>query len=136
MKNEIGLWIDHKQAFIFNSSGLELGTVESNLERFRFTGGARGKTAYSANYFPAEDHEDRHYTEELNKYYDAVIALMRDASAIQIMGPGEAKREMEKRLEHAGVKPKLLQVESADRLTMPQIAARVRTFYAEHKEMA
>jgi len=136
MNNEIGLWIDHKQALIFNGDGRELATVESNLERFRFTGGARGKTAYAANYFPAEDHEDRHYSEELNKYYDAVIALMRDASAIQIMGPGEARLELEKRLAHAGLKTKVAHVEAADKLTAPQIAARVRDFFSSHKVAA
>ena len=91
----------------------------------------RGKTAYASNYFPAEDHEDRHYLEELNKYYSAVIAVMCNARTILIFGPGEAKLELEKRLAGAGLKA---HVETSDRLTDRQIAAHVRNFYAAKQQ--
>ena len=47
---------------------------------------------------------DNQLGNHLNDYYDEVIAVIRDADAIQIFGPGEAKGELEKRLETAGVK--------------------------------
>ena len=51
-----------------------------------------------------EDVRDRQFGNHLNSYYDEVIAAIRGADSIQIFGPGEAKGELEKRLEHEGLK--------------------------------
>ena len=50
----------------------------------------------------AEDQRDRRFTGHLNKYYDEVIACIRDADSILILGPGEAKTELQERLEERG----------------------------------
>jgi hypothetical protein len=57
----------------------------------QFSGKARG--------LPQEDIKDRRDRGLVNKYYDAVIARLRDAEHILILGQGEAKVEVEKRLE-------------------------------------
>jgi hypothetical protein len=74
----------------------------------------------------SEDRRDRKFTNNLNSYYDEVIALVRDADSIQIFGPGEAKGELEKRLEHEGLKAHILTIETTDKMTDHQIAAKVR----------
>lgn len=48
-----------------------------------------------------------------------------------IIGPSEAKRELEKRMVHHKVNALILGVESADKLTDRQIAARVRNYFQE-----
>jgi hypothetical protein len=73
-----------------------------------------------------EDMRDRQFGNHLNSYYDQVIAVIRDADTIQIFGPGEAKGELEKRLEHEGIKTKILAIETVDKMTDRQIAAKVR----------
>jgi hypothetical protein len=69
---------------------------------------------------------DRQYGNHLNTFYDSVIAVLRSADSIQIFGPGEAKGEFAKRLEHAGLKKHILAIETADKMTDRQIAAKVR----------
>jgi len=69
---------------------------------------------------------DRQFGNHLNAYYDQVISIIRDADFIQIFGPGEAKGELEKRLEHKGLKANVLAVETADKMTDRQIAVKVR----------
>jgi hypothetical protein len=64
--------------------------------------------------------------EVLNEFYDEVVAMVRGADTIQIFGPGEAKGELEKRLERAGLKERVLAIEAADKMTDRQIAAKVR----------
>jgi len=64
---------------------------------------------------------DQQFGNHLNSYYDEVLTVVLDAESIQIFGPGEAKGELEKHLEHAGLKGKM-----ADR----QIAAKVRDHLA------
>jgi len=54
--------------------------------------------------FTVEDQRDRKYANQLNKYYDEVIAVIRSADAIQIFGPGEAKGELERRIGRSRLK--------------------------------
>jgi hypothetical protein len=131
---EVGLWIDHKKTVIASGDGEKIVTLKSNMEKHvRFTGGARGKTAYGALYFPAEDQNDRRFIEHLNKYYMEVIAYLREVDTIVILGPGEAKFELENRLEYEGLKSHVLGIETADKLTDRQILARVKKFFTSQK---
>jgi len=74
----------------------------------------------------SEDRRDRKFANNLNSFYDEVIAMLRDADSIQIFGPGEAKGELEKRIEHEGLKAHILAIETTDKMTDRQIAAKVR----------
>ena len=125
MKSEIGLWIDHRQAVIVvvTDAGEETKHIISNMEKHvRFSSG-------SSEDGSQEDVRDRQFGNHLNSYYDEVIAVIRDADAIQIFGPGEAKGELEKRLEHEGLKGRIVDIETADKMTDRQIAAKVRQHF-------
>lgn len=132
MKKFIGLWIDKKKAVILTleEKKEQLKQIQSNLEKnVRFRGGARAKTPYGAQFFAAEDQKDRRLGGHLKKYYDEVIADIRDAASILIMGPGEAKFEFEKQLLHKHTGAKMITVEAADKLTARQFAAKVRRHF-------
>jgi hypothetical protein len=123
-KNEIGLWIDHRKAVIAFASGdgEEIKQIESDMEKHvRFSGGAADLTE--------EDMRDRRFTNQLNKYYDAVIACIRDADSILIFGPGEAKGELQKRLEELSLGGHIVGIETADKMTDRQVAAKVRQHF-------
>ncbi len=124
MKKQVGLWIDHRKAVIvtLTETGEETREIHSNLEKqVRFAGGSHADGAQSA-----EDMRDRGFVNELGKYYDEVIAGIRDAEAIQIFGPGEAKGELRKRLESRALGGHVVGMETVDKLTDRQIAALVR----------
>jgi stalled ribosome rescue protein Dom34 len=121
MKKVIGLWIDHRETVIviLTDKGEETRRLESDIEKHvRFSGGAQTDMA--------EDMRDRRFTNRLNKYYDEVIASIREADSILIFGPGEAKGELEQRLESAGLKGLIVGIETVDKMTDRQIAAKVR----------
>ena len=125
MKKKIGLWIDHRKAVIVivTNEGEELKKITSNVEKYvRSTGGAASEDGST------EDVRDRQFGNHLNSYYDDVIAVIRSADAIQIFGPGEAKGELEKRLERAGLKAHIVAVETVDKMTDRQISAKVREY--------
>jgi hypothetical protein len=127
MKKEIGLWIDHRRAIIVTITdvGEEVKQITSNMEKHvRFTN-SNGSEAGSS-----EDVRDRKFGNHLNRYYDEILAVVRDADSIQIFGPGEAKGELEKHLENAGLKAKILALETEDKMTNHQIAAKVRDHLA------
>jgi hypothetical protein len=124
VKSEVGLWIDHRKAIvvIVTDEGEETRQINSNIEKdARFSGSSRSEGSQEA-----EDMQDRRYTNRLSRYYDEVIACIRGAASIQIFGPGEAKGELEKRLQGAELAGRIIGVETVDKMTDRQIAARVR----------
>jgi stalled ribosome rescue protein Dom34 len=138
MKKAVGLWIDHKKAVVVSviKGGGEIITIESNMEKHvRYKEGARPKTAYGVQHSPAEDVQDRKYNEHLNKYYNRIIAQIRKADSIFIMGPGEAKLELEKRLAHEELKQNIVGVETVDKMTDRQIAAKVRKYFSQGSQI-
>jgi hypothetical protein len=127
MKKQIGLWIDHRKAVIVivTEEGEELKKITSNMEKHvRFTGGTASEAGST------EDVRDRQFGNHLNSYYDEVIAVIRGADTIQIFGPGEAKGELEKRIEREGLKAHILAIETVDKMTDRQISAKVRDHLA------
>jgi len=127
MKKQIGLWIDHRKAVIVivTDEGEELKKITSNMEKHvRFTGGTASEDGST------EDVRDRQFGNHLNSYYDEVIAVIRGADSIQIFGPGEAKGELEKRLEREGLKAHIFAIETVDKMTDRQISAKVRDHLA------
>jgi hypothetical protein len=123
MKKQAGLWIDHRKAVIvmISETGEEIKEITSDMEKHvRFSGGTASDDGST------EDVRDRQFGNHLNSFYDQVIAIIRQADSIQIFGPGEAKGELAKRLEHEGLKACILSIETVDKLTDRQIAAKVR----------
>ena len=91
----------------------------------------RSTTPYEAHLVPADDSRERKFTGHLNIYYNAVIASIRDAEAILILGPGEAKGELKKRLVRNKLGGRIVGMETIDRMTDRQIAAKVRQYFKE-----
>jgi hypothetical protein len=122
MKKGIGLWIDHRKAVvvIVSDEGKEVKEITSHMEKHvRFSSGDSEDGS-------SEDVRDRQFENHLNSYYDAVIAVIRDGDSIHIFGPGEAKGELKKRIESKGLGEHIIGVETADKMTDLQIAAKVR----------
>jgi stalled ribosome rescue protein Dom34 len=124
MNKEAGVWIDHRKAVIvaITDDGEETILIRSDMEKHvRYSGAAQEDSA--------EDQRDARFTGHLNKYYDQVIARIRDAESILIFGPGEAKAELEKRLEKEALSGRIVGIEAVDKMTDRQIAARVRQHF-------
>lgn len=123
MNKQAGLWIDHRKAVIVlvTDESEEIKEITSGMEKdARFTSGD------GSEHGSTEDMRDRKFQNHLNTFYDEVIVVIREAESIQIFGPGEAKGELEKRLEHAGLKEHVLAIETVDKMTDKQISAKVR----------
>jgi hypothetical protein len=122
MKKEIGVWIDHRKAVIvlISAAGEEVQEITSHMEKHvRFSNGDSATGS-------AEDIRDRQFENHLHSYYDQVIAAICDGDSIQIFGPGEAKGELEKRLVSKALGGRIVGVETTDKLTDRQLAAKVR----------
>ena len=134
MKRTVGLWIDHRKAVIVEVSdkGEETREIESEVEKQpgRFSG-VRSTTPYESQHVAADDSRERRFTGHLHDYYDEVIASIRHAESILIFGPGEAKGELQKRLEGDNLGGRVVAVQTADRMTDREIAAKIRDYFHE-----
>lgn len=129
MKTTVGLWIDHRKAVIVFVTGKEeeIKLINSAIEQ------PHGQSDRSV---PADDARQRELTKHLNNYYDEVISSLRKAEAILIMGPGEAKGELKKRLEINNLNGRQVAVETTDKLTDRQIVAKVREHFLKQTSSA
>jgi hypothetical protein len=132
MTQNIGVWIDHKKGILVTQSeqGEIIQKIESGIGRhIPYRGASHPKSPYSAQYQQGDDQLDNKFTEHLNKFYKKIIDNIRTSESILIFGPGEAKRELKKRIIHEKVKVRVVGIETADKLTDRQIATKVRKYF-------
>lgn len=126
MKKQAGLWIDHREAIVVfvGDNAEDTKRIESGVEKHvRFSGGNESEDG------SADDQRDRQFAGHLTRYYDDVIWSIRDAQSILLFGPGEAKGELARRLAAKGLSGRIVGTETADKMTTPQIAAKVRGYF-------
>jgi hypothetical protein len=134
MRTRAGLWIDHRKAIVVtvtdkgDETRLVISTVQKQLRR---SGDSPLKGRYERQQVVADDSQQRVFTGQLNSYYDAVIASIGGAESILIFGPGEAKGELKKRLQRKNLGGRIAVLETVDKMTDRQIAAKVRQHFAE-----
>jgi hypothetical protein len=78
----------------------------------------------------ADDKRQRALTGHLNAFYDTIIGKIATAEVMFIFGPGEAKGELKRRLEHRQLGSRVSALETADKLADRQISAKVREYSA------
>ena len=124
MNDEVGIWIDHKRAVIVSVSAGRVTTTILTSEvgahpRYSGQPDGRGEKKY----------EERH-GERLDQYYDEVVSQLGRPKALLIFGPGEAKLELKERLSRSKtLSGRTVDIETVDKLTDPQIVAKVKEHF-------
>jgi len=131
-----GIWLDHQKAIIFSIAG-ETETrhiIHSGAQtRRRIPGEGKQYTRMGNAFITPEHHLEERIRHQLSRYYREIIDYIQDTTDLLILGPGEAKTELENMLRQTEWANKIQQVEAADRITDNQIAARVREFTAHRR---
>lgn len=121
MNQNVGIWIDHKRAVIVSTSAGHVTTkaLDSDV-------GAHPRYSGQQDGGGEKKYEQRH-GQQLDRYYDDVISQLGLPDALLIFGPGEARLELKERLSRSEVLSECtVDIESADKLTDPQIVAKVK----------
>jgi hypothetical protein len=124
MNHDVGVWIDHKRAVIVSIAGGHVTTrsLESEV-------GSHPHYSGSQEGGGEKKYEQRH-SQDLDRYYDDVIGQLGKPDALLLFGPGEAKLQLKERLGRSKeLSASIVAVESTDKLTDPQIVARVKEHY-------
>ena len=135
MSARVGVWVDRRKAIFVTLEG-EAETVrvlESDLEpQTRMTGGPkRPPLPYGAQQFAAERKFEHRYQRHFKDYLTEVAEGLTSADAILIFGPADAKHELEKILREKRLDDRIADVQTADSMTDPQVAAYVRDYFRE-----
>lgn len=122
MNKKVGLWINRKKAVIVSiADDVEARRIiTSDMEHYFLY-----STVVPGDGAP-EEIRDRRFWNHLGEYYDKIVAHIRDATEILILGPDVAKYELQKYLESAGLSGYIVNLEDAGMLTDPQIFAKVQ----------
>lgn len=134
MTGQVGVWIDHEKALIV-AEGRDAVTVLPSHVRghTRFSGGGGYPGGDSSQGGASEKRSEEHYRNELTRYFDEVVAAIAGAETVLVFGPGEAKKQLVDRLDHATARPRPeVVIETADKLTDAQVVAHVSKYYDEH----
>ena len=133
MTHKVGIWIDHKKAVIVSASGdsVTAKTLESEVgPHGRYSGRAGYSTPDGPHDGGGEKKYEGRYSEHLEQYYDEVISQLGQPEALLIFGPGEAKLQLKERLSRSkALSEHIVGVETTDKLTDPQIVAKVKEHY-------
>ena len=141
MKKYVGIWLDHREAFVVSlvknqpMAGKQqeiIERIESDIERrVRLSGGSRSrKTPYGPQDVSVDSKQEDRFKRQLREYFKKILLRIGDADGILISGPGEAKIELKKEIEKSKeFANKIKKIESADKMTERQIAAKVRAFF-------
>lgn len=132
MTSKMGVWIDHRKAILVTVSaeGEEVMEIDSEVEKHvRESGGSRSGGLNGAQDTTAGDRIDRKFANHLNTYYDDVIKHLQSADEVVIFGPGEAKGELDKRITNKDFRKKIHPLQTIDKLTTPQLKAKVREYF-------
>jgi len=120
-----GVWIDHSKAVLVfvSKDDAVTATIRSHVPGHPHYAGAQDRGG-------EQKYEARH-TQRLDQFYDDVIAKLDTPASLLVFGPGEAKRELQKRFarRHA-LRTTSVVVETSDTLTDAQIVAKVKTHAA------
>ncbi len=133
MEKRAGLWIDHKKAVIvtITDQGEEIKQILSHVERqLHRSADSRPGGPFESQSVPADDRRNHKFTGLLNGFYDEVLSSIHESESILIFGPGEAKGELQKWVEHKGLGGRIVGVETVDKMTGPQVAAKVRKHFS------
>jgi hypothetical protein len=124
MSHDVGVWVDHKKAVIVSIAAGEVTTRTLTSDV-----GAHPRYSGSQEGGGEKKYEERH-NQDLDRYYDDVIGQLGKPDALLLFGPGEAKLQLKERLSRSrGSSESTIAVESTDKLTDPQIVAKVKEHY-------
>ncbi len=132
MSDHAGVWIDHRKAVVVALTAdtarttVIVSKAVTHLER----GGDRPLDGrFEPRQVPADDSQQRALTGQLNTFYDAVILAVETFDPLLLFGPGEAKHELHKRLKLKKRGAHVEAIETEDKMTDPQIVAKVRSHF-------
>lgn len=135
--NQIGVWMDHAQAYFIEYDGINAVIVDAieapGVSQLREKGETDDKTRFSTNpqySSPNEYNKQNIEQEELKQYFKMLEKNLGTYRDILLFGPGTAKDKFFNRIsEDKFLEGKRISVQISDKLTENQMVAFVEDYF-------
>ena len=118
-KNVVGLWLDHKHAFIIRTADRKIGGTYEMVKKI-------DREVHTDENYKNEQFELAKNNAEIKKYFKAITDEIVQDHVIFIFGPGKAQEEFKNVLKDIlTFKNKEIAVGKSDKLSINQMIARV-----------
>ncbi len=128
IENRIGIWIDHKHAYLFKISadGSEMEDQKSEIH----IPDEENLIRFDRDPFSQSEKQHHELSEEL-KYFKKIIEILKNEDYVYLFGPGNAKIELNNIIDKEGkhFPCKVLAIETADKLTQNQMLQKVNKYF-------
>lgn len=134
MKQNIGIWIDTKQAVIVklsNNDNHSIKKIESDIVlKERVEGESKKYGRFGNQYLTYEKNRLNRRTEQTNQYLKNLLKEVEMSDSIVLFGPAKMKKVFEKAIKNNMlVADKLVGVFNSELITENQMVAWVKDFY-------
>jgi hypothetical protein len=126
---KVGIWIDHRTAVVVTiEDGQEsIKTIEGEADRQPAAGRSGNPTKWGPQATFNERRVEENYRRQVVNFYKEVIKSIGKADQLLVMGPAQAKLEFAEELDKVvDLRHVPRKVETVDKMTDPQVAAKVR----------
>ncbi|HXV15017.1 MAG TPA: hypothetical protein VEC56_12495 [Candidatus Krumholzibacteria bacterium] len=127
---KVGIWIDHRRAVVVTiENGSEsIKTIEGDVDRQPKAAGRSGNATKWGPQAPINERRiEENYRLHVVHFYKDVIKSIGKPDQLLVMGPAQAKLEFAEEIEKvAELRGVPLKVETTDKMTDPQVAAKLR----------
>jgi len=118
---QIAIWVDHQEAFLAKFQDEQLSREEEIISEIGSDTHGRG---WQRHYFEAHHHE------QLKHFYDEIVEHLGTVDEILIMGPGQAKHELRRRIEHhKGLRGKVVDLKTKDKISEDQFIQEAEAYF-------
>jgi len=118
---QIAIWVDHQEAFLAKFQDEQLSREEEIISETDTDTHGRGWQRH---------HFETHHHEQLKHFYDEIVEHLGTVDEILIMGPGQAKHELRKRIEHhKGLRGKVVDLKTTDKISEDQFIQEAEEYF-------
>ncbi|SHL98797.1 hypothetical protein [Flavobacterium xinjiangense] len=134
MKRQTGIWIDTSKAIIVTLEGgkdEKISEIDSDVENSVYHDKEGNKGTFSGGHHGnSESKFENRKKEQLDFFIKEVLSYVKGADELFVFGPAETKIRLEQKIQDEKLfTNKLKAVETADKMTLNEIVAKVKKFY-------
>ncbi|MBG6110878.1 hypothetical protein H4V97_002098 [Flavobacterium sp. CG_23.5] len=138
MKRQTGIWIDTSKAIIVTLEGgkdEKISEIDSDVENRVYHDKEGNKGTFSGvHHGSSETKFDNRKKQEIDFFVKSVLDYVKGADELFVFGPAETKIRLEQKIQDEKLfAHKLKAVETADKMTLNEIVAKVKKFYVTPK---
>jgi hypothetical protein len=134
MKRQTGIWIDTSKAIIVTLEGgkdEKISEIDSDVENSVYHDKEGNKGTFSGGHHGnSESKFENRKKEQLDFFIKEVLSYVKGADELFVFGPAETKIRLEQKIQDEKIfANKLKAVETADKMTLNEVVAKVKKFY-------